>query len=38
MNRTCTLIIDGRSCTNVVSQRMMEKLKLLTIPFQNLTS
>jgi len=31
-NKVCILIIDGRSCTNVASERLMEKLNLPTIP------
>ena len=26
----CSLIIDGRSCTNVASKRLVEKLGLVT--------
>jgi len=31
MNKTCTLIIDGRSFSNIASQRMVKKLQLTTI-------
>ena len=30
MKKICSLIIDGGSCTNVVSQRLIEKLVLKT--------
>ena len=30
--KVCSLIIDGRSCTNVASQSMVDKLKLSVTP------
>ena len=32
MGKICSLIIDGGSCTNVASQRLIEKLALKTSP------
>jgi len=31
-HKVCVLIIDGGSCTNVASKRLVEKLNLPTIP------
>ena len=33
MNRKCTLIVDGGIYSNVTSQRMVDELKLSTIPY-----
>jgi len=32
MSETCTFIIDVGSCTNIVSQRVMKKLSITTVP------
>ena len=32
MGKICSLIVDGGSCTNVASQRLIEKLALKTYP------
>ena len=32
INKTCSLIIDGGSCVNVASTRVVDKLDLKTIP------
>jgi len=34
-NKVCVLIIDGGSCTNVVSKRLVDMLNLKTIPHPN---
>jgi len=35
MNKIYTLIIDGRSCSNIAIQRMVKKIQLTTIPLRN---
>ena len=36
MRKICSLVIDGGSCTNVASQRLIEKLALKTSPHPRL--